>query len=107
VSGEGIGRSWDPGKAHAMAELLYRVGRGLQGRSKGSVPRVAAKAGVSKEFVRSLKAYEAGATVRANKDGETVATSRGWTNRETSKVLAVLEACGVTPEEFLRRAGRR
>lgn len=89
-----LGRRWGHAKSRAMDALLVDEGRTGQ---KRSVKRVAMAAGVSVDFVRSLRGYEA-----RWEHGVPVST-----NRERSKVLAVLGVLDVNEEQFLNLALER
>lgn len=89
-----LGRRWGHAKSLAMDTLLVEEGRSGK---KRSVNRVALSAGVSPDFVRSLRGYEA-----RWEHGVPIAT-----NRERSKVLSVLGVLGVSEEEFLQLALER
>lgn len=88
-----LGKAWGPRKRNLLVDLLIEEGRT---GSKRSVSRVAADAGVSVDFVRSLQVVAEHANGRACT----------YTNRERSKALAVLGALGVSEDAFLFRAGR-
>ena len=86
-----LGKAWGPRKRAALAELLTEEGR--TGK-KRSVSRIAKDAGVSTDFVRSLQ------MVSEHANGKKCA----YTNRERSKVLAVLWVLGISEDAFLFRA---
>jgi|GEM_PF-5034652 len=89
-----VGGAWGPKKARQMDLLVKSVGKN---GGKLSMPRIAKKAGVSTEFLTSLRGYDVryrGGTKR-------------YANRERVTVTRVLEALGVTEKEFLDQAAGR
>lgn len=85
------GGAWGPKKAWQVDVHVKRIGK--QG-PKLSMPRIAKQAGVSVDFLKSLRGYD----VRY-KNG-----AKHYTNRERSGVVKVLGALGLTEEEFLAKA---
>lgn len=91
---EHAGGEWGPEKAYVFTRLVHDAGRT---GSKMSLARAAKKAGVSKEFARSLKGYDA-------------RYSRGavsYTRRERTKVIALLAAYGMTEQQFIAEVNGR
>src|SRR5690625_2338849 len=86
-----VGGAWGPKKAWQM----YVHGKRIEKQGpKLSMPRIAKEAGVSVDFIKSLRGYD----VRY-KNGV-----RHYTNRERSGVVKVLGVLGLTEEEFLAKA---
>lgn len=86
-----LGPQWGPAKAEVFNAIMTTRG---QNGAHIDAKRVAEKAGVSIDFVRSLRGYQA-----RWHNGRLTAT-----NKEQTKVLAVLAALGVGASEFLRQA---
>lgn len=91
---EHAGGAWGPKKAWQIDVHVKRIGR--QG-PKLSAPRIAKQAGVSVDFLNSLRGYD----VRYRNG------AKHYTNRERSNVVKVLEVLGLTEEEFLAKADGR
>lgn len=89
-----VGGAWGPKKAWQMDLLVKHAGKN---GGKLSMPRIAKKAGVSPEFLSSLRGYD----VRYRNG------AKHYTNRERATVVRVLKALGMTEKEFLDRAEGR
>lgn len=89
---EHAGGAWGPMKAWQMDVLVKRAGKT---GGKLSVPRIAERAGLSVDFLWSLRGYD----VRYRNG------TRHYANRERTKVVRVLNVLGLTEDEFLAKAG--
>lgn len=81
-----VGDCWHDEKAWVLQDLVREAGRT---GSKRSIPRIAAKAGVEESALRGL-------LKAAGPDED----RQGWEDRDDETVLAVLDALGVSVDEF-------